>query len=106
MQRRTSSTSENEFMSVLIIVLGFGRIVQSSGGHIYNDNSHTLYNSIYYSPELSGKSDINSLINKYCIEGYDRISIRNLVPVGHFISLYITIFIYVYSDKTTQIYSD
>ena len=35
----------------------------NDGGQDYNDNSHTLYNSIYYSPDLSGKCYIKIILN-------------------------------------------
>ena len=50
---------QNDFVITyfFIVVMNWMPIANSYNeiGQDYNDNSNTLYNSVYYSPDLSGK---------------------------------------------------
>ena len=52
---RSTSLCSKIYLLVILMFLFYGKLVQPYDHQSYNDNTHTAYNSIYYSPDLSGK---------------------------------------------------
>ena len=52
---RTFSVSLNLFTSFVFIIMFVGQIVQTYETEYNSGNAQIAYNSIYYSPDLSGK---------------------------------------------------